>query len=116
MRVKTFDLTDELLTLLSNSWVNVRLSEAEWGAAEIDPKRPYGNGDIVEDICKLLGLPFDEEDGPSGFDRNQALSLHAKTPIALQIVLSTRSFVPGVYQLKDGYGKDWEFVRGFEQT
>jgi hypothetical protein len=115
MRTETFDLTDELLTLLSSSWVNERLSEAEWGAAEIDPKRPYGNGDIVEDICRILGLPCDE-DGPSAEHRTLAFALHAKTPIALQIVLSTRSFVPGVYRLKESYGKDWEFVRGFDQT
>jgi hypothetical protein len=114
MRDETFELTEELLTLLSNSRVSDRLSESEWGAAEVDPKRPYGNGDLVEDICNLLGMPFDDEDGPSGFDRNQALSLHAKTPIALQIVLSTRSFVPGTYRRKPNY-RDWELVSGYDK-
>lgn len=105
----TFELTADLVKLLRASWVNEELSGDEYGAAEIDPKRPYGNSDVELDIAEELGwLPG--EDGPTDEERARARELHALTPTALQVVLSTGSFEPGTYRRITRYGNRWERV------
>jgi hypothetical protein len=89
----------------------------EWGAAEIDPKRPYGNTNVIADIAELVGRsPVNEDGDLTDVDYSYCRKLHEQTPTALQIVLSTRSFVPGTYRLKTSYDKDWELVSGYDQT
>ena len=105
--LKYFDLTPALITLLRASNVNDRLSECEYGAAEIDCKRPYGNGDVERDIARILGWPVDEDGDPR--DPKTCRSIHELTPIALQVVLSAGSFEPGRYQVTR-YGSRWTKV------
>lgn len=57
---RRFFLTADHVTLLSRSYV--RWSDMEWGAAEIDGKRPYGGGDMRKDICEILGWVTDWDD------------------------------------------------------
>lgn len=106
-RVKHFDLLPEHVALLRAA--NVRWHEMEWGAPEIDGKRPYGNGDLTNDIANILGWEFlDTEDGPMLSSARAAFAreLHRGTDTALQIVLSTGSFEPGRY-VASAYGRDW---------
>jgi hypothetical protein len=110
---KTFTLTPELITLLRASYVSDRLSDCEYGAAEIDCKRPYGNGDVEGDIIELLWseVEFDEaaEEWPEGYTE-KAAALHRQTPAALQVVLASGSFEPGEYRTSSKYGIDWKRV------
>lgn len=112
MKVKTFELTAEHILLLRASYVNDSLSDCEYGAAEIDCKRPYGNSDVESDIAEILGIAvIHDDDGEEDLrpeDRERCRMLHEQTPIALQIVLSTGSFVPGLYEQTTLYGKDWK--------
>jgi hypothetical protein len=104
---KTFTLTDEHLTLLRRA--NVRWGEMEWGAPEIDGKRPYGNGNLKDDVAGILGWELvDAEGGPklTMAQANRALELHRETETALQIVLATGSFEAGDYEASK-YGRDW---------
>jgi hypothetical protein len=47
-----FTLTENHLKLLQKMWVG--WSTCEFGAPEIDPKRPYGNSDVIGDIHEIL--------------------------------------------------------------
>ena len=96
-KVKTFRLTQDHLTLLRNSKVSEELSGMEYGAAEIDPKYPYGGGDVELDMAELLGVELVDGEYLSQADRRRLCKLHGETPIALQIVLQMGEFRPGVF-------------------
>lgn len=102
---KTFLMSGDHLILLSAA--NVRWGGIEWGAPAVDGKRPYGNGDLIGDICDLLEWQEDPEDPEV---RERAERLHRETEIALQIVLATETFEPGRYEASK-YGHDWKRVR-----
>ena len=55
---RRFTVTDEHLRLLRRA--HVTWVDAEFGAPEIDGKRPYGNSDVYSDIAEILGIPEDE--------------------------------------------------------
>lgn len=105
-----FELSPDVITLLRASNVDHRLSDMEYGAAWIDPKRPYGNSDVETDIAEQLGWAVGR-DGLSQDERDQARELHAQTPTALQIVLSVGFFEPGIYERTRSYGRDWNLVK-----
>jgi len=106
-----FILTDQHLKLLSRMVVGWQ--DCEFGAPEIDPKRPYGNSSVIADIVEILGIPqqvcphCDEPISEDGYDEDELQKLHEETETALQIVLSTQSFIPGKYTA-DEYGFDWK--------
>ena len=107
---RVFQLTEDHVKLLSNFWIQWQFDE--YGAPEVDPKRPYGNSDVEDDICEILGWTredVDDWDDPvySDSQRQEARRLHLETDTALQIVLTTRSFVPGRYTA-DRYRNDWK--------
>lgn len=60
--------TRDHLTLLNAA--NWRESEVEFGAPEMDGKRPYGNGDVLGDLVELL--PHLTED--------EAVAVHRELP------------------------------------
>lgn len=117
MMPEEFNLTEDHITLLRRSYVSPELSGVETGAAEIDGKRPYGNSDVDLDVAEILGWAdapgWDDqldEDGqlPEAWVK-KAMELHEQTPVALQIVLSTGSFVPGLYRRSSRYDTTtWE--------
>ena len=39
----------------------VQWRDCEYGAPEINPKRPYGNSSVELDICEILGWKYDSE-------------------------------------------------------
>lgn len=123
--MKRFELTEDHIKLLSRMYVG--WDDCEFGAPEVDPKRPYGNSDVHGDMLKILGwepkyvitigsreYPIDETD--CYFNVPQEIqdildNLHKETHTALQIVLVTKSFTPGIYECKD-YTEDWRLVDG----
>lgn len=98
VRQPRFTLTEDHVKLLRRA--NVGWERAEYGAPGIDPKRPYGNGDVTQDLMEILGwdIPADDDWNGPGLEVCEALRrLHVETETALQIVLATGSFEPGVY-------------------
>lgn len=100
---KTFELTDKHIKLLRSAYVS--WESGEFGAPSIDCKRPYGNGDVVGDVIKILfgELPEEAIEGLQDY----ANQLHKETETALQIILATGEFKPGKYVCED-YTKNWE--------
>jgi len=103
MMQPTFELKPEHIALLRSAYWNYQ--NCEYGAPEIDPKRPYGNSDVEGDVREILNLPdlSDEE----------ADALHHETVTAIEVILSTKTFEPGVYERRgDGYreSRDWTRV------
>ncbi len=97
MKPDTFTLTEQHLVLLRAMCIGWQ--DAEYGAPEVDPKRPYGNSGVEADLAELL----------PGLDLDTLRRLHRETATALQIILVTGAFVPGEYQ-KPKYTKDWQHV------
>ena len=99
-----FTVTDEHLRLLRRAYVS--WDETEFGAPEIDCKRPYGNSDVLGDIAEILEIPdsewADEEMDPLPDYGQRFLRLHVETAVALQIALSTGEFRAGSYTREDG--------------
>jgi hypothetical protein len=75
-----FVLTDAHVKLLRASYTS--WDDTEFGAAAIDPKRPYGNSDVLPDLRELL----------PGVDDDDLLRLHGETKAALEVVLRVGSF------------------------
>lgn len=95
MMPSRFKLTAEHVTLLRQ--MNVGWQDCETGAPEIDPKRPYGNSSVELDVAEIFGWPVDEDEGLTDEQRDRAAALHRETEVALQVVLHTGSFEPGIY-------------------
>ena len=114
----TFELTQQHLALLQR--MNVGWQDCEFGAPEIDPKRPYGNSGVLEDIAEILG---ETPRGPATWGDEREFSaeqeerfnrLHRETQTALQVVLASRSFAPGVYRTSMRYKMDWTLAHKVE--
>ena len=101
-----FSLTEDHIKLLRQ--MEVGWQRDEFGAPEIDPKRPYGNSQVYYDIAEHLGRDIPEE--PKEFsdeEKAEMFKLHRETETALQIVLRTGNFAPGVY-VADRYMQGWK--------
>ena len=82
---KEFRLTTSHLRLLRK--MNVGWQECEYGAPEINPKRPYGNSSVELDIAEEFGWSVDRDNGLTQDQSETASNLHRETQTALQIVL-----------------------------
>lgn len=94
--MKIFTITDDHLKLLAE--MNVGWCHDEYGAPEIDPKRPYGNSDVPADVRGILG----NED----LSDEAVRALHVETRTALQICLRTGAFATGTFECED-YSNNW---------
>lgn len=64
-------ITEEHLKLLKKAYW--RYDEAEYGAPCINPKRPYGNSDVEEDIAEILGWKlFENKYGETELSKEQS--------------------------------------------
>jgi hypothetical protein len=117
-RTGLFTLTEDHLRLLHRTCVSWNLTET--GAPTIDPKRPYGNSAVESDIAAIID-PFYRDLGDYGDydDReryteahsDRLMRLHGETAVALQIVLCTGAFKPGLYELENRYDdRSWRRV------
>lgn len=98
----SFTLTEDHVKLLRQ--FRVCWDEGEFGAPCINPKRPYGNSDVPEDIHEILtgthrGTLTEEQ-------VQRYTALHAELEYALAIVLRTGAFEPGAY-VRDEYQQNW---------
>jgi hypothetical protein len=111
--MRTFTLKPEHIKLLSRASVYFDDSAYD-GAPAIDIKRPYGNSGGVEvDVAEILdrqpprcphcGEVLTDADAQD----EEFKQLHRETADALAVILSARSFVPGVYEK---HGGQWRRV------
>lgn len=112
--MKKFTLTEDHIKLLENTYVE--WSDRENGAPAIDSKRPYGNSNVAYDVAEILEWSYgkDEENYEelSSEQLYQADKLHRETETALEIVLQTKSFIPGNYEKEKSYSHStkWRLV------
>jgi len=103
-----FELKEEHIKLASKMWVGWQ--DCEFGAPEIDPKRPYGNSDVLEDIAEILGLElFEDVDNEKHLSKHQdelCNKLHKEMETALQIILRCKTFETGLY-VTEKYMSSW---------
>jgi len=95
--LKQFSVTKEhclLLPRLGFCWDD----RAYLGAPSVDPKRPYGNSDIIADIEEITGIS----------DLVFILKLHQDMSTVLQILVQLGSVEPGIY-VSDMY-QNWQKV------
>lgn len=115
MRLQKFTLTEDHLKLLRRMYVG--WCPDEYGAPEIDPKRPYGNSDVEWDVHEILANgsrdDFGEDaDMPLELERKY-YEIHKETQTALQVVLATGTFEPGEYTA-DSYSYNWQRTATFK--
>lgn len=97
-----FTVTEEHLKLARA--MRMRYEDGvEFGAPAVDPKRPYGNGDVYADMREILGRPSVEEDDA---DRDELFGLHREMETVLQIALRVGEFAAGEYVARM-YFEDW---------
>ena len=108
--IKRFTVTDEHLRLLRRA--HVTWADWEFGAPGIDPKRPYGNSDVLADIAEILGVPVsewdDDEEELAPDVEWRFLRFHVETGIALQIGLATGEFRTGRYVRGNAWDDTWK--------
>jgi hypothetical protein len=118
MADRRFVLTAEHVAMLREMCVD--WDDAEFGAPAVDPKRPYGNSDVLRDLYELLEAgEWDDDRGmPASLTPREWAELatilgrlHAETETALQVVLDTGAFQPGVYTAP-AYGGKWQLDPG----
>lgn len=110
MNKDRFELTNDHLKLIQE--MNIGYNEGcEFGAPNVDPKRPYGNSDVYNDIGEILGIkPEQEDDWGNEFSNDQIdymNKIHRQTAKALQVILSSKSFSTGFYEA-DMYRDNWQ--------
>ena len=103
-----FTVTETHLRLLRR--FNVDWDDREFGAPNIDPKRPYGNSDVLRDIAEILGFGPANEFGEFTDQETGAMKrLHKDTQTVLQIALRVGYFKAGDY-VANRYEQDWRPV------
>jgi hypothetical protein len=103
-RLSEFKITKEHLQLLKQMYVD--WDDCEYGAPAINPKRPYGNSDVENDIAEIINYPkkgnWDKEEEMRNEKAEEELYyLHRQMQIVLQICLVVGKFKEGTYIKKD---------------
>lgn len=132
--MNTFEIKPEHLKLLQHAYVG--WDDCEFGAPEIDCKRPYGNSGVIQDILEILGVKTLREGvyefafggrtwllkGEDEYNiefvgaedevlRDTLVQLHKETAIALQICLVVQKFEAGIYEKFEPYNdRAWRKV------
>lgn len=114
----SFTITEDHLKLLPHLYIGWQ--NCEFGAPEVDPKRPYGNSFVYGDIAEILGIKAKETDFEEDYDGSdfedddirRMEDLHAGLEIVLQIICSTATVQAGSYvkRPKRGMPDAWEPV------
>lgn len=99
-----FEMTEDHIKLLQNMYFDYD-DYTETGAPVADPKRPYGNSNVVYDIYEIIyGKYWEAKDDEDEMDeelQDDLMSIHYGTSDALQIILATKSFETGLYEMED---------------
>jgi|ERR1044072_1330746 hypothetical protein len=111
MNDKTFTVTEDHMKLLPHLWFNYN-DYTEFGAPEVDPKRPYGNSDVYGDIAEHLEIVGVEDSwGDVEYTEDQRydmLNVHKDMTTVLNIMVRNNGVRPGRYRAS-AYGQNWVF-------
>lgn len=104
--MKRFTITEDHLKLARKMYVGWQ--DCEFGAPEIDPKRPYGNSYVYGDIAEIIGMQSSQnEDEPFTKEQKAHMyALHLQMEYVVQIGLATGCFEVGNYEAAD-YSNKW---------
>lgn len=110
---QSFTLTTQHVLLLRNAAVCF-FDGPEWGGPSLNFKRPFGNGDMISDMARMIDIePVETDDEelhwPPG-TRDAMILLYHELATALQVVLACGSFEPGSYEA-DQYKRNWRAKR-----
>jgi hypothetical protein len=109
MKETIFELKEEHIKLAQKMYVT--WDDCEFGAPAIDPKRPYGNSDVLGDIAEILGLQlFEDAEGEKHLSKEQdelCNKLHEEMETALQIILRCKTFELGTYTHQEYHYTEW---------
>lgn len=114
MNIK-FELTENHIKLVLHFYIEEN-NEAYYGAPQVDIKRPYGNSDVYNDVARIIGIePITTIDEDKVLTKEQGeivKKIHKEMSTALQIILCTRSFIPGTYEQTSEYNTlSWKLVK-----
>ena len=101
---RLFTITKDHIKLLKRAEIQYN-SNSEFGAPEIDPKRPYGNSYVYGDIAEILGIKKDEDGEFPEEDIAYMGRVHVETTTVLKIAVMTGIMEIGTYDLNK-----WEKV------
>ena len=107
VEIREFELTEEHIKLLSRMYTC--WDDRSYGHPSMCANL-YGNSDVFRDMAEILGT--EEKLCPhcseiiNEIDQKWFDKLHEETPIALEIVLRTKSFRPGIY-VRDWPERNW---------
>lgn len=102
--IEKFELKKEHIMLIER--FNIGWENCEFGAPCIDPKRPFGNSNVIGDIAEILNIDSDEEGEFTREQEDYMCKLYEETETALSIILRTKSFETGIY-ISDKYMDNW---------
>ena len=101
MSVIPFTLKSEHIALIKR--LNLKISQDyacdNWLIPNIDPKRPFGNSDMLGDIFSFMGIEPDANGDYSESDRINAYLLLAELPAAMEAIMMHETFTPGIYEI-----------------
>jgi hypothetical protein len=106
-----FTITEQHLKLLQHAYVG--WDDCEFGAPEIDCKRPYGNSDVLGDMADILygKLPADAKEKVVESTQDFLYKLHKDLEMVLQICLVTQKFEAGTYEPTGTYdARGWKKI------
>lgn len=110
--MKELIVTENHLKLLKNLYVG--WDDTEFGAPCIDPKRPFGNSNVLSDMAKILGFELaDYEKQPELYDKQctSLLKSYHELQDCLQILISNLKIELGKYIKENEYdAKSWKSV------
>lgn len=109
---REFEVADHHIALARHANMTWH-ADGSSGGPGLDRKRPYGNSDWHEDVAEMVEGAFLNAMGPGArqdyieANAERWERLHAETAIAIQVILHTGQFEPGLYRddLKDGWTK-----------
>lgn len=108
---ETFVLRPEHIKLLKRTYWS--WNYCEFGAPTVDPKRPYGNSDVFEDMIEILELEnaYDEEDEYGEKEvahsiQTYLIELHEELETAMQVIVDNGFSIVFTTYNKE-LGKSW---------
>ena len=112
---ETFEVTLDHIKLLRRMYVS--WNDCEYGAPEINPKRPYGNSSVALDIAEILGWKVPNENliDASEYGTTMAIIIAARTlhrgmDKVLQIFIDNFGITTGVYTKEKYSSEAWRLV------
>lgn len=103
---RTFALKDEHIQLITKFYIQEGYAEA--CPPEVNQKRPWGDSDHLYSMAEILQLLPQTDDPSEDFYDDEQLQyeleeLYSELVDALQIVLSCKTFEPGIYEFLSDY-------------